>query len=473
MKYNPMNRRMFLQGAGKFALSIPVLPSLLTRTAYAAANSATNVRYVQWISNHGVFPQFFWPGGNYSPNNSYTANGATDVLYRPMAELPNQISQMIGTAFNPVRSKMNLIRGLHGIVNENWHNNCYPTTAANPLTDHGTAANPYSVDFVLEKSSKFYPVQAKVPVLRLTPDVNSAYKWGSYCWGVDGNGRPVRFPCYEQTSTALSALFGGGPGNNPLVDPAAAAKLKVTDLVLEDYRRIVAGNRISADDKHQLNNYMDLMSQAQKRMAITVPTACTAPSQRQQVNYEVLHENATDLAVAAMLCGATKVVAYHVYQGSATMYDDEVYHNWCHTDDPTLHTQMATWRIQQLAVLVKKMDQFTESNGKTLLDNSLVTHSNELSHPGHGDEHFKDMPVMTFGSANGIMTTGNYINYVKRPYNNLLVTVFNAMGLDSAQHERPGVVGYGQYTGYLGRNVDGKYLTDTEKRKPLPLLYKG
>lgn len=473
MKYNPMTRRMFLQGSGKFLLSIPVLPSLLTRVAEAAANSATNVRYVQWITNHGVFPQFFWPGSAYNPNTSFTANGAVDVKYRPMSELPNNISTLIGTSFNPVRSKMNLIRGLHGIVNENWHNNCYPTTGANPLTDHGVAANPYSVDFVLEKSKKFYQSQAKVPVLRLTPEVNSAYKWGSYCWGVDAGNQPVRLPCYDLMNSALSALFGNsGGGGSTGADPSTALKLKVTDLVLEDYRRIINGNKVSSEDKHQLNNYMDLVHQAQTRMAASVPNTCSAPNLAQQVNFEVLHQNATDLAVAAMLCGATKVVAYHVYQGAADMYNDEVYHNWCHTDDPTLHTQMMTWRIKQLAVLVNKMDQFVESNGKTLLDNSLVLHSNELSDPGHGNDHFKNMPVMTFGSANGILNTGNYIDFGRRPYNNILVTAFNAMGLESADFER-GTAGYGQYTGYLDRNVDSKFLTDAEKRRALPLLYKG
>jgi hypothetical protein len=470
MKYNPMTRRMFLQGAGKFALSIPVLPSLLARTAYAAANPATNVRYVQWVSDHGVYANFFWPNSAYDPNLIYT--GATDVKYRALSGLPTSMSAVIGSSFNSVRGKMNLIRGLHGIVNENWHNNCYPTTGANPLTDHGTAAFPYSVDYTLEKSSKFYPVQAKVPVLRLTPAVNSSYKWGSFCWGVGSNGQPTRLPCYDVMASALTALFGGGAGSNPLIDPAAALKLKVTDLVMEDYTRMISSTRISTDDKHQLNNYMDLISQAQKRMAITVPTTCSAPSQKNQTDFNILHQNATDLAVAAMLCGATKVVAYHVYQGAANSYDEETFHNWAH-GDATQHTGMAAWRTQQLAVLVNKMDQFTESNGKTLLDNSLVLHSNELSEPGHGGDHLKNMPVMTFGSANGILSTGNYIDYVKRPYNNMLVTTFNAMGLSSAQYERPNSPGYGMYTGYLSQNVDAKYLTDAEKRNPLPFLYKG
>lgn len=46
-----------------------------------------------------------------------------------------------------------------------------------------------------------------------------------------------------------------------------------------------------------------------------------------------------------------------------------------------------------------------------------------------------------------------------------------AMGLDARDFERDGVVGFGGYSGYLLKNVGAQYLTDAEKRKPLPMPF--
>lgn len=467
MKYDRFSRRMFLQSSGKFMMAVPFLSSLLPREASAQA-AAGSVRYVQWITNHGVFPEQFWPGSQWAPNQTFSA---PDVKYRALSSITGSISKILGSDFDPVRGKMNLIKGLHGIVNDNWHNACFPTTAANPQWDEGIASFPYSVDSILETSSKVYPTAVGMPALRLTPGVNSNYKWGSYSW-TKRNGQPFRHPCYDATTTALAAVFGNTAGGGALIDESVAARSQLADIVYEDYRKISTSKRISAEDKTQINNYMDLVSEVQKRMRAQAPTSCSAPAQEQQTNFDILHKNAIDLSVAAMLCGATKVVAYHCYQGSPTQYEEETFHNWAHNDIAN-HTKMVQWREKQFARLLRTMDAFTESNGKTLLDNSFVLHSSELSDPGHGGGHLHNMPVITAGSAGGKVTTGNYIDFVKRPYNNLLVTAMQAMGLTTGELERDGVVGFGAYTGYLSKNVGSEYLTDSEKRKPLPFLFKG
>src|SRR5690606_26235471 len=132
-------------------------------------------------------------------------------------------------------------RGLHSTEASMFHNATYPTTGAPPVSDEGPASFPYSVDFVLEKSSKFYTTQAKVPALRLTPGVDSSYKWGSYCWGVNASGSRVRLSAYNATATALSAVFGSSTGGQ--VDATIALRSQVADLVKDDYKRIIASNR--------------------------------------------------------------------------------------------------------------------------------------------------------------------------------------------------------------------------------------
>ena len=460
-----IGRRMFLQSASSAALlAIPALQSLLPRAARAQA-AQPKVRYVQWVTDHGQYADRFWPKATPS------AEPVAGVRALALSEIPGRLSEVLDPSWDPLRGKVNLVRGLDLMVSQNFHNACVPTCASWPREDNHIPFFAHSVDSVLEGSSKVYPAPVRVPALRLTPGVNSSYKWGSFCW-TTRNGSPFKLPCYDASRTAFEAVFGSGtapgaPGS--AVDPAVAARVRLTDQVIEDYRQVAQGSAISAADRQQLNDYMDLLAEVQGRMQIEAP-ACTPPAQLAEGDFELLHQNAIDIAVAAMLCDSTRVVAYHAYQGSPSSYDEETFHAWAH-DDASKHAPMQTWRYRQLARLIARMDAFTESNGQTLLANSLLYAGNELSDPQHGGTHLLSMPVITAGTAGGQLVSGQYIDFGGRLLNSMLVTVFTAMGLAPADYERNGVAGFGDYE---GRNGDkyAAHVSAAERRKPLPYLFK-
>jgi hypothetical protein len=451
---------MFLRGSGGLLLGIPTLSSLLTRDA-RSQEPAVPVRYVQWITDHGQYVDRFWPAAP-------TVEVAPGVKARKLTEIPGQLSQVLDQSFDPIRAKINLVRGLDLMVSKNFHNACVPTCASWPREDNHIPFFAHSVDSILETSSKIYPAPSRVPALRLTPGVNSGYKWGSFSW-TTRNGEPFKLPALDDTQTAFETLFGNTTGS-PLVDPVIQARKRLTDQVMEDYRRVHGARSLSAADRQLLDDYMDLLADVQTRMTAE-PPKCTPPSQLTGGDFVVLHRNAIDITVAALLCGSTRVVAYHCYQGSATLYDEETFHAWAH-DDASKHAPMQNWRYRQFAALVSRMDSITDVNGRPLLENSLVYSGNELSDPGHGGTHLRSMPILTAGSAGGKLVTGEYIDFGARLMNNLLVTIFNVMGLAPADYERNGVVGFGDYEG----NDAGKYapyLSTEARRSPLPYLYRG
>jgi hypothetical protein len=198
---------------------------------------------------------------------------------------------------------------------------------------------------------------------------------------------------------------------------------------------------------------------------------CTPPGQLSESDFDVLHRNASDITVAALLCDSTRVVAYHCYQGSPSDYDEETFHAWAH-DDASKHAPMQNWRYRQLATLLSTMDSFVESNGRSLLDNCVVYAGNELSDPGHGGNHLKSMPVITAGSAGGQLVTGQYIDFGGRLLNSLLITLFAVMGLQPADYERNGVPGFGDYQGRESERY-AAYVSNTARRSPLPYLHVG
>jgi hypothetical protein len=116
------------------------------------------------------------------------------------------------------------------------------------------------------------------------------------------------------------------------------------------------------------------------------------------------------------------------------------------------------------AKLLEKLD-IEESDGATVLDNSLIYWGNEL-----GFNHIAySVPCLLAGSAGGAIRTGQYIDYIDWegrsyfsqedgnvikgvPHNRFLVTMLQAMGLEPADYERDGQPGYGA--------------TDTGSRQP-------
>jgi hypothetical protein len=470
MKNHVSSRRSFLRGSAGFLLATPLLTSLLPRQARAQAT--VPVRYVQWVTNFGQYGAQFWPDEQYAPEEVVAGGAGAGVKARALSAISGPISTVLGATFDPVRAKLNVVRGLSLIVDKHFHNACAPTCASWPREDNHVPFFSYSVDAILEQSRKFYPQAVRVPVLRMTPGVNSSALYGSFCWTTQ-NGKPFKLPCLDSTAAALTAVFSGGASGSAgaAQQAARAAQLRLTDVVIEDYRRVSNGSAIGSADRALLSSYMDLLADVQNRMKVEAP-ACTPPSQLTQRDFDVLHQNATDIAVAAMLCGATRAVAYHCLQGSSKLsYDYNTFHGWAH-EDAQKHAFVTTWRYAQAARLIQKMNSFVEGNGRTLLDNSLVYLGNELSVPNHGEGHLQNMPIVTAGSAGGRLTTGQYIDFGDRPMNNLLVTIFAAMGLGPEDYERGGAPGFGDYVGTNAAEY-AAYTTPAERRKPLPFLFLG
>jgi hypothetical protein len=460
---------MFLQGASGVLLAIPSLSSLLWKVSRASARDApaAQTRYVQWITNNGQYDEHFWPESRYAPEAPVMIDGeqVPHAKVRPLGDIPGPLSRILSDEFDPVRPKLNVIRGLDMMSRKWLHNSCAPTCASWPRKDNHIPFFAHSVDSILEQSTKFYPEPVRTPVLRLTPGVRSASWWGSFCWTTQ-DGKPLRLPAHETPAAAAQALFGDTQG-----DAAAATRARtgqLVDQVMEDYRRVLNLRALGSDDKQLLSHYVDLLADVQRRTKIEQP-ACGSPVLRAPSNNDALHHNSCDLAVAAMMCG-TRVVAYHIYQGVAEGYDEKTIHRWSH-DDVDKHADVLRYRYKHLARLLRTMDQVTDTDGNSLLDNSLVYATNELSDPTHAKSHLRNMAVLTAGKAGGKLSTGHYLDYHGRLFNSMLITIFHALGLGPEDYQRNEVVGFGDYEGYAPEWYTA-YLAESERNKPLPLLYR-
>ena len=469
-----LSRRMFLRGAGGALVAIPPLSSLLPRSVRSQP-AAVPVRYVQWVTNHGQYPENFWPARN---DANMLVDVGAGVRARPLDAFEGPLSMVLDSAFDPLRSKLNLIRGLDVIKSASLHNASAPTCASanqgssdgGPCDTHTCFRFKHSADVVMEDFSGLYAQPVRSRALRLTPGLASSSKWGSFSWR---DGDRVFAP--DTSEGAMREVFGDEPGSAPALGPSPAdqRRLDLTDDVIEDYRQVVTSPGLSSLDRQRLQDYMDLLADVQRPLRIPASTGCSPPALDPESSFDDLHRNAVNITTAALACQATRVVAYHCFHVSSSEMMRATHHEWAHNaGDSDLHGGMMRYRYRQLAQLISNLDALIDVDGNTVLDNTVVYAGNELS--GGGDHGLDNMPLLTAGGAGGRLRTGQYIDYGGRPLNNLLITLFQVMGLGPSDYERNGQAGFGDYE--IGGN-SAKYRqyhdTDARRRAPLPYLYLG
>lgn len=475
------SRRHFLKGAGGFALALPLLPSLLpSRVSAASAAQSVTKRFVAIWSPYGVYMNNYWP--TFEAKNVL----AQDIVSHPLDQIPGGPSPVISTArFSSLFPKLNLIRGLDCTV--------LPGHNFNVMLGAGMhSATEVTIDNVLAQSSKIYPLEPVARSLHLRPSWNDK-RGGELGVSFARIGKNISMvPNYWSAQGAFNRVFSGATDTS-------GKREKVVDKVYESYLRLKNHPRLSSEDKSRVDNHLTRLSELEQRFVAEKQLACRAPALQSEspdagwdtIDWEKTMKNHIDVMVAALACGATRIGTL-MFSGYTPFFDAGYHHaTLAHNPDETSLTlkaqnlQINDWWAKWVAYLMSQMDGVSEANGKTLLDNSLVYWGYENS---HGNAHSVcSLPVLLGGSLQGILKTGNYIDYrswvrragnfkdedsLGRVYNQLLVTILQGMGLQPADYEFDGRTGFGSYENWNKSSIAAyaPFTTITEKRAPLPFL---
>ena len=115
-----------------------------------------------------------------------------------------------------------------------------------------------------------------------------------------------------------------------------------------------------------------------------------------------------------------------------SLFDKPVTHHYL-SHNQTEHVEdlerLDLFHMEQYAYLIHKMDRIIESDGTTLLDNTIFTYGSGL---GDGSTHqYHDLPIIVAGSGRGQFILGRHYNAPEgTPLSNLWLTQANAMGLN-------------------------------------------
>ncbi|RYZ77661.1 MAG: DUF1552 domain-containing protein [Proteobacteria bacterium] len=466
-------RRMFLKGAAA-TMAIPFLPSLLPSKAEAASTPLPKI--VLTGSTHGRWHGSWYPG---AVPLSQVAPG---VRAAKLSSIAGPMGRVMNTHFDGIRDKVNIIQGLD-FLGISGHDQIIYTASNRIHYRDGEWANftptfPYTADVILAQSASFYGSRPPLDVLRLAPRKEGGYPFEGVAAvnGARTDGGGNFLPRYGDSLSRVYTYL------NSFIDSAARspnqtlARRFVIDKVLNQFKGVMGSSRISTDDKHSLQQYVDSLTDVQRDMRATGNQTLSCgrfAAQAETTDNDEFNQKLIDMMVIALSCGLTRVATYDLnWEACAQRYGGADFHgaqgvHGC--DNGPNYENIANWTesfVKHYAYMVKKMDQ------AGLLESSLVLYANEMSSsvPNH---HGVDIPVLTAGSLNGKFRTGEYISYYNmarqigfsggiqqnadlsrtngytfypgRKWNEMMISMFSALGVPAGEYERDGKKGFGSY----------------------------
>ena len=415
-----LSRRLFLGGSAAL-VALPFFESLVPREARGQAATAPK-----------RFLAYFAPNGFHMPDFR-AAPGTGALTLGPMM-----------AALEPLKSQLLVLTGLQN------------TKQDRPMGDHaggiGSFLSNRTVVYDQEKmgGASIDQVVAdqvgnktKLKSLELSGEegfsdgsCDSGYRCavGNHI-SFDASGTPL--PKLFDTAAIFDRLFQGFDAGASAADAARRAKYRrsVLDNVLGQATDLSA--KLSATDKKKLDEYLSAVRDVEKRIDTGASGVACMPPKRTEGKLDDVtrHGVLADLIALAFQCNVTSVASLmwgnmtsnrnYAFIGASGGHHDISHHN-DNADNIAKLQKIGKWEIDQLAVLLTKLKALPDSDGRTVLDNTLVFYSSDIS---DGDAHnHDDMPVLLAGGGAGF-TLGRHVEYPEKPhFGQLFLSIANAYG---------------------------------------------
>jgi hypothetical protein len=428
-------RRHFLRGLGGAALALPWLESL----SIAAPGKAIAQRMAHFYVPIGVVRRGFFPGeadhiipkGNLGNVMASLGKQDPNFMAKPLDRLTPTMEPL-----EPFKDKLNLITGMDRTFQNGTdvHAQC--------ACCYLSSAEPYSIDrsawpldrtldhIVADKIGSQTPFQT----LEFSCNTHKDNKESIYFDNISWFGTGHLAPSIRDPRKMYRRLFSTQE-NKRYRD--------VTDLVLEDARSMT--RELGYSDAQKFTEYFDsvrtIETQMERLETMRVELSKVKfdePSDAYLPRGEFIRLMG-DLMVVALQTGLTNVATFMIgperwdtpNQFEGLFDKPRSHHGMSHNQTKMIDDLLKVDRfhMEQYVYLLERMEAIKESDGSSLLDNTLFTYGSGL---GDGSTHqYNDLPIIVAGSGGGKFKTGQHINMPEgTPLANLWLTQAKAMGLD-------------------------------------------
>lgn len=481
---------MFLQGSGSALVTIPFLTSLLPRELWAQTTTSTIKRLItvetnydlghnsNWLPNDGSLAQQM----NLPQPNRVVAgvNGHHSVRYQPLREFAptnsSVLAPLYGSVLSPYLESMNILRSLdlphrYGHGHAHVLGGILPDDAVNGFRRIPT------IDYILNSHKTFNP--------NGRPNVTTQNNGENLSQSLSGSTVVSTSRTDTYFSSLYNAMFSNGSFPESGVTQVTNPKADVLNRVLGDYNRVRNSKNISREDKIILDNVFDKFSDIQNSFTAIAGGQCkykdfyaTHPGVNNydttNITNPTLMKGLADLITAALMCDSVRTMSFQFDTSYGLVFEGQEFDHQITSHQPfSMANGKYQWQYMCgrqalviknfIAPLVQNLSSAMDTNGKSILYNSLLNVSYE-SGQVHG---WGSIPTILFGNAGGAFTSGNYIDYADRvkgiydgvdtgdaniftkaqgsirfsnnwygvSHNRLHVSILQAMGLTPAEYE--------------------------------------
>jgi hypothetical protein len=257
-------------------------------------------------------------------------------------------------------------------------------------------------------------------------------------------------PIYDPVQM-YARMFANSTLSSTQLTTLLSERKSVLDFLQSDISALES--RLSGNDQTRLDAHLTGVRTMEQQLSNSVAT-CAAPSAppaldpNDMANFPAIGKLQMDMMLLAHSCGMTHVSTFMWANADSWQYYpfagvNEEHHGTSHcSDSDSVNVEnlvlINIWQAQQVAYMLDQLSTTLESDGSTMLDNTVLLWGNEL---GVGNTHdYRNIPWMLAGGAGGYLNSGRYLQFADVPHNNLLVSICNAMGFsDVTTFGIPGV----------------------------------
>lgn len=459
--------------------------SLFGATPVRAGNPVIPKRIVFFYTEHGTLKQFNGDG-TLKPFWTPTVNGAPDALsiqkpwsttdfalrdiHQPLVAHQKQIVMLDGLDMLSANVDPT------GAANAHIGGETHALVGANRLSDK-LAGGP-SIDQFIAKSLNSPSPLTVLPSLEVFVD-----PWQHDAGGGGGENSPLYadagmpIPIYGDVNKVYDRMFPGGPQGTTDAEKAKQAKLlaQQNSAIEAAYARFKnVSSRSSALDRARLDAHAQALRDLEARLALAATTSCTPPDKATILSSAVVNSVAGEegqsfeanaevlmrLVQTSLACDLTRVATVYMpvppdsVFGYKSVGGTTDFHDMVHKtngvqpalgDDTTAIGIMKAFQTYNAAMFAKFLDLLAaipESDGTTLLDNTLVVWCGQIA---GGDHSLDNIPYILAGNLGGTVKTGRYVRYPRAKdmnlwptyssgpaHNDLFVSLANLMGVQTS-----------------------------------------
>ena len=444
-----LSRRTMLRGLGT-AIALPVLDSMIPTRLYsaeakAAAKAVAAPKRLAWMYvPNGIDMQ------NWTPAAVGSSYELTPTL-QPLAPFRDKFSVLSGLVCDKANPNGDG-PGDHARAMSAYLTGTQPRKTEGANLKLGRSADQAAADKIghLTKfRSLEFGIEEGQQIGRCDSGYSCAYSH-TISWRSDIT--PVVKDCSPKS--VFDRMFGNG---DPLESAEGRARRSanrksILDFVLSDANRLE--KNLTYTDKQKMDEYLTAIREIEVRLGkaaespTPIPAGAVRPSDFDNTagtrklggattkdNYVVHLPLMLDLMVLAFQTDLTRVITFpfadeqsnqtYAWAGANVAHHGTSHHQ----GDPAKQAMLAKinkYHVEQLASLLKKLDSIKESNGGTILDNSLIAYGSGNS---DGNRHNHDnLPTLLLGKGGGSVAAGRHLSYDGVPITNLWLSMLDRVG---------------------------------------------